>query len=122
MLPTYWVQFVESNQLTGQTACLSEDEDLSKIGVDMRFLNEEQSTEELNRLWPGIRVGRDGYVPVGGCLIGSGDQYFINVNDGPDGPLYRIYHDAIYEDGYDAEHAVVKVLSNFKLLLGYVER
>jgi hypothetical protein len=122
MLPTYWVQFIESNQLAGQTVCLGEDDDLSKIGVDMQFLSEEQSAEELNTLWPGIRVGRDGYVPVGGCLIGSGDQYFLNVNDGPNGPLYRIYHDAVYEEGYDVEHAVAKVLGDFKLLLGYVER
>ena len=63
----------------------------------------------------------DGYVPVASCLIGTGDYYYINVNDGPGGPLYRIYHEAVGEHGYKANEAVAVVLSNYERLLEYIE-
>jgi len=47
----------------------------------------------------------------------SGDYYYINVNDGPGGPLYRIYHDAISERGYKREEAVALVLNNYEHLV-----
>ena len=51
------------------------------------------STESLE-LYPGSAVLRHGYLCVGGCAHGSGDQYFVNTGAGDDDPpLVQIYHD-----------------------------
>lgn len=55
------------------------------------------------------------------CSTGSGDYYYINAGDGPNGPLYRIYHDAVGPDGYDPERAVDRVLDHYEALLRHVE-
>ena len=122
MLPIYWLRFVESNELSGHTARVAEDADLSTLGADMKFLTAEQSVDELTNFWPGIGVAKDGFVPVASCLSGSGDYYYINTKDGLNGPLYRVYHDAVHEDGYNVEDAVARVLDHFEDLLPYVER
>ena len=121
MLPTYWLQFIESHDLTGKSACLPEDVDLSALGADMQFLTEAQSIDELTNCWPGIGVARDGYIPVAWCSVGSGDYYYINTNDGPNGPLYRVYHDAVGPEGYDAADAIAKVLDHYEELLRHLE-
>lgn len=121
MFPIYWHQFIQQHRLEGKSACLSEDVDLSTLGVDMQFLTEAQSINELTNFWPGIGVSKDGYVPVACCLIGSGDYYYINTNDGQDGPLYRIYHDAVGPNGYKTENAVAKVLNHCEKILRHVE-
>ena|SRR5687767_13002980 len=121
MLPTYWLQFIESHNLTGKSACLAEDVDLSTLGADMQFLTEAQSIDELTNFWPGIGVAKDGYVPVAWCSAGSGDYYYINTKDGPNGPLYRVYHDAVGPGGYNAEDAVAKVLNHYEELLRHIE-
>ena len=53
-------------------------------------------------------------------MEGSGDPYFINIDDGANGPLYRIYHDAVGEDGYDRNDAVAVVLESQSDILKYV--
>jgi hypothetical protein len=51
------------------------------------------STESLE-LYPGSAVLRHGYLCVGGCAHGSGDQYFLRSGAGDDDPpLVQIYHD-----------------------------
>ncbi|MBQ5961790.1 hypothetical protein [Massilia sp. ZL223] len=72
--------------------------------------------------WPGIVVAKDGDVPVGSCLVGSGDFYYIKTSEGPAGALYRIYHDAVAEDGYDPGEAIALVLGAYRELLDHVER
>ena len=121
MFPIYWHQFVEKHTLAGKSASLSEEADLSALGADMQFLTEAQSIDELTNFWPGVGVSKDGYMPVASCSIGSGDYYYINTNDGRDGPLYRVYHDAVGPEGYKAEDAVAKVLDQYVELLRYVE-
>lgn len=48
---------------------------------------------ESRELYPGMAVLRQGYLCVGGCAHGSGDQYFLNTIAGDDPPLVQIYHD-----------------------------
>ena len=120
MLPTYWLQFVDSHKLSGREITVAEEMDLSGVGADLGILTPEQSLDEQKNFWPGIGVAKDGYVPVAWCSIGSGDYYYINTNDGPHGPLYRIYHDAVHEAGYEANDAVAVVLEHFEELLKYV--
>jgi len=122
MFPTYWTQFAQAHDLIGASACLNETDDLSGVGADLEFLTDSEAAEELTEYWPGIGVAPDGYIPVAACAIGSGDYYYINRNDGPNGPLYRVYHDAVGSDGYNPDTAVVRVLDNYASVLSHLER
>lgn len=122
MFPDYWQEFTRAHHLIGTSACIDDTDDLSGVGADLQFLTEEQSNEESIACWPGIGVAPDGYVPVAWCSVGSGDYYYINSNDGPNGALYRIYHDSVGPDGYDPTTAVAKVLRDYAAVLRYMER
>ena len=117
--PDYWKLFVATNALEGRDLEVPESADLSGLGIEFLFLDDEGTRQEAEDAYPGLMVARDGYVPVGGCSFGSGDPYFINTRDGENGPLYRIYHDAVGTDGYDAAEAVVVVLRDYRELLKY---
>lgn len=122
MFPNYWRDFAQTHCLIGSSVVLGESDDLSGLGADMQFLDEKQATEELAECWPGIAVASAGYVPVAWCSLGSGDYYWINRHDGAEGPLYRIYHDAV-SDGHDVPaDAIDTVLSSYVTLLGRIER
>jgi hypothetical protein len=99
-----------------------EELDQSGLGVELKFLTSAQSIDEAENCWPGIGVAKDGYVPVGSCLYGSGDYYYIRTSDGESGPLYRIYHDAVDAHGYDPSDAIAVVLKNYQDLLHHVKR
>jgi hypothetical protein len=122
MFPKFWTEFISKNRLDGATASVPEKLDQSGLGVEPGFLTLEQSVDEAENFWPGIGVAQDGYVPVGSCLCGSGDYYYIRTRDGEAGPLYRIYHDAVSDDGYDASEAIAVVLPNYQELLPHVEK
>ena len=87
MTHDYWKEFVAQNSLTGKDVSIPEDADQSKLGAELRILDEDGIRSEAEDVYPGIAVVKDGFLPVGSCLEGSGDPYFINVNDGPRGPL-----------------------------------
>jgi hypothetical protein len=120
MFPHYWTEFVKSHELVDKSASLTEDEDMSGVGAEVEFLTEDQSNDELENCWPGIGVAKDGFVPIASCKIGTGDYYYINSNDGSNGPLYRIYHDAVGTDGYDPDAALDIVLKHYESILLYV--
>jgi hypothetical protein len=114
MFPHYWTSFLKNHELLGKSASLSEEDDMSEVSADIIFLTEAESNDELENFWPGIGVAKDGFVPIGACAIGSGDYYYINLNDGTNGPMYRIYHDAVHSDGYDPATALDKVLDHYE--------
>ncbi|MGX4639978.1 hypothetical protein [Massilia sp. SYSU DXS3249] len=123
MFPEFWVNFISSNNLVGATVEIPEEHDRSELGVDLAFLTQEQSFDEATNFWPGLAVAKDGYVPVGSCLNGSGDWYYVRTSDGAGGPLYRVYHDAVDTNGsYDPGQAIEVVLHRYEELLAYVER
>ncbi|MBL8524978.1 MAG: hypothetical protein JNN20_14910 [Betaproteobacteria bacterium] len=121
MLPQYWIDFLDSNGLRGKYCDIGEDLDESGAGAYLSIFNEAQSLDEATNFWPGIAVFPDGYIPVASCQIGSGDPYFINVGEGPNGCLYRIRHDAVNVDGYKAEDAIEVILRNYELLIGHIK-
>ena len=94
--------------------------DLGGVGIEIAFLDAAGTRQEAEELYPGIAGAADGVVPVGGCAFGSGDPYFINVRDGENGPLYRIYHDSAGPGGYDRAEAVAVVLRDYRELLKFV--
>ena len=68
----------------------SEDDDISWL----LWLGPDAISTESVELYPGSAVLRHGYLCVGGCAHGSGDQYFLNTGAGDDDPpLVQIYHD-----------------------------
>lgn len=120
MIPTYWIEFLDDNDLRGVECEITEDADLSQIGGGRLLIYSENDIhDEASNYYPGLVVKQDGYVPVSSCSEGSGDPYFINSNDGRSGPLYRIYHDYVHDESYDRTGAVKIVLAKFTSLLSF---
>ena len=122
LTPNYWIEFIEKNGLIGMSCTIPEEHDLSELsGGTLQFLSLEDIEEETNEYYPGIGVSKAGFIAIASCLNGSGDPYFINLNDGPNGKLYRVYHDAkINNDGtYDLDEAVNVVLINYSEILKF---
>ncbi|WP_417884517.1 hypothetical protein [Vibrio rumoiensis] len=124
MIPNYWKKFVEENGLEGAFCKIPPDSDLANLdeeGLDLYIMDESSSIQETTEYYPGMYVKSDGYVPVAGCEIGSGNPYFININDGEDGSLYCIFHDVVTDENYDPSKGIVKVLESYRDLAKYKE-
>jgi hypothetical protein len=121
MWPTKWRDFVTQNNLSGKEIEIAAADDLSQVGGCIAIFDEQESQAEADEFYPGIGVKAHGFVPVGGCAIGTGDPYFINSNDPQPGPLYRIYHDCVSDENYNRDQAVAKVLNSYEELLGFVD-
>lgn len=81
-------------RLVGTEHYVDADLDLSGLGADILWLSPIQALSEATEAEPGKSFARRGYVPVGACLNGSGDPYFIDVSVDLDDPkLVRIVHD-----------------------------
>lgn len=116
----YWRTFVEQHHLVGREISVPDDRDVSGVGAEIVILDESGIQSEQTDLYPGVAVAKEGYMPVGGCSLGTGDPYFINTRDGEGGPLYRIYHDEVVDEHYDANTAIVVVLKDYRELLHFV--
>jgi hypothetical protein len=78
----------------------SSDDDVSSV----LWLGPEGIRTESVELFPGSAVVGRGYLCVGGCAHGSGDQYFLDTNAGDDPRLVQIYHDV----GTDADRILAE--------------
>lgn len=122
--PDDWSAFLDAHALHGACFAVPEDVDASGLGAELQLLTLAQAREEAEDAYPGLAVRAGGYVPVGMCLLGSGDPYFIRTQDGLGGPLYRIRHDAIHPIGADGvvryrEDAIERVLPSYEALLAH---
>lgn len=119
--PAHWQDFLERHGLHGASFAIPESSDASGLGADLQLLTRAQAREEAEDCYPGLAVAADGYIPVGMCLLGSGDPYFLRDGDGAGGPLYRIHHDAVaWDDAGAARYgadAVALVLESYEALL-----
>ncbi len=113
-MPPYWKKFIENEGLIYKETEIPALADLSGVGGCIEWLDDEGSRSEREDSYPGIAVTKFGYFPVGGCSIGTGDPYFVRESDGEGGPLYRIYHDEVSEDGFVSPNAIVIVLSDYR--------
>lgn len=116
MIPGYWKNFIAKNEIISCDFEISEDDDLSELGADLRIMNIEQCISEATECYPGIAAVKESYVPVAMCNIGSGDYYYIKSTEGENGALYRIYHDAV-KDEHIEHDGIEKVLENYASLL-----
>jgi hypothetical protein len=120
LLPEYWKSFLAAHQIVaGLEVSVPASVDRSGIGLNFEFLDEAASLVEMQDAYPGLAVAIDGFIAVGDCS-GTGDPYFININDGEGGPLYQIYHDAVSEHGYNRSDAVAIVLDDYRELVRYL--
>ena len=118
--PPHYREFMERHELSGVEIELPAAADLSELGATIGLYSEAQAIEEADNFYPGLVVKTDGFVPVGQDMTGGGDPYFINLNDAPPGPLYRIYHDSVHDPNYVHDDAVAKVLASYEGLLQFL--
>jgi len=116
MISEYWSNFITKNEIIGCEFEVSQDDDLSGLGVDLKIMNIEQCISEATECYPGIAAVKEGYVPVAMCLTGSGDYYYIRTSEGENGSLYRIYHDAVNGEAIETT-GIEKVLKSYASLL-----
>jgi hypothetical protein len=95
LLPASLLHWMLSYPLVEAEFYLSEDQDPTGLGVDMQWLTPAQMIDETLQTYPGILAGPAGYLPIGSCLVGSGDYYYLRAQTGEDPPLVRIPHDAV---------------------------
>lgn len=117
--PEYWTLFINENNISSSEFDIPESNDLSSVSATFTIMDAKNVLQEATECYPGCIVIKDGYVPVGACEIGSGDPYFININDGPNGKLYRIYHDCVLGDNYSKDNAVAVVLEHYEDMLKF---
>ncbi|TCR83777.1 hypothetical protein EV561_1081 [Rhizobium sp. BK376] len=69
---------------------------------------------EALEAYPGIVVSNMGYIPVGMCLSGSGDYYYLDAKTGDpsDPPLVRVPHEAMTSATTYAEEQIEVVCSS----------
>jgi hypothetical protein len=120
-VPQFWLDFIESSNLIEKEIDIPESDDSSKLGACFKILNNKQILEEANESYPGIIVSQDGYLPVGCCLEGSGDPYFVNINEGPKGKLYRIYHDSVLDNNYNSIEAIDVIVDDYERIIDYID-
>jgi len=83
--------------LTGVFFSLSEDQDPSGLGVEMQWMTVDEVLDEAQNATPGIQASRLGLLPVGKCMLGSGDPYFVDTRVAS-GPIVRVPHNAVNAD------------------------
>lgn len=66
----------------------NEDEELS-----IQFNTFEQIENACLNMYPGCAIFELGYIGIGEDPCGSGDPFFIRIDEGDNPPVYQIYHD-----------------------------
>ena len=101
LLPDWFVCLLQTYKLAGTCFSLSEDDDLSGLGVEVIWLSAAQMVSAAFDMHPGIDVVFSGLLPVGNCAIGSGDPYFLDMRGlTEDPPVLRVPHDYAGSNSY----------------------
>lgn len=104
LLPMWYLSLLKDFRLSGTTFSLDDELDHSELGVDLKWLDPDQTVDEAQNVYPGKLVIGLCYLPIGSCLAGSGDPYFLNLDANSEDPaLVRIPHDFIADDAYPEE-------------------
>jgi hypothetical protein len=106
------LNIIQTYPLIGCNFVLPDLHDASGLGVDMIWMPPLDIVEESTKFYPGIAAKKYGYLPVGSCLIGSGDPYFMECNKTNNiVNLIRIPHTAVFNDDLLIER--IELVSNF---------
>lgn len=99
LVPSWLIQLLSRFPLQGARFEIDEENDPSELGVEFRWMTPDQMIKEASEFYPGMSVVKLRYLPIGDCMIGSGDPYFLNMKSGSDDPpLVRVPHDFVQED------------------------
>ncbi len=96
-LDRFLVKLMLNFPIIGQEFYLSEKKDNSGLGVRMGWMTPTQIVESTFNFSPGNVAHKYDYIPVGLCLTGSGDDYFINYAE-KNLPIVRIPHDENFDE------------------------
>jgi|GEM_PF-1816891 len=118
IIPEWFIDILLDFPLIGCYFELSEDLDISRMGVEMQWMTPTQTVSESTQAYPAIAAVSIGYLPVGICLNSSGDYYFVNIKN-IDLPLVRIPHIAVDKNNKLIEEDIELVCSN---LFDFFER
>jgi hypothetical protein len=100
----WFFELIRTFPLAGSLLVLSAEDDLSGLGADMLWLKTDQLLSEAIEAEPGISVLKLGFLPVGGCAMGSGNPYFLDLRDNSDDPpIVRIVHQYAVTQPYPLE-------------------
>ncbi|MGD2181460.1 hypothetical protein [Lusitaniella coriacea] len=120
LIPNWFINILFDFPLIGCDFELSEDLDISELGVGMQWMSAADTICESTEAYPGIAAVLVGYLPVGMCTYGSGDPYFLNTKDIAL-PLVRIPHTALDKNGKLIEEDIELVCSNLSNFFEIVE-
>ena len=118
MSDSHWSEFVEKHNLGRRVVTLPAESDLSGSGGAFRILADYEVHEAQQSQVFAI-VAPDGFIPVELCEAG-GDYYYISTQDPSSGPLYRVLHQLVAADPYDASEAIEVVLADYEFVLEYL--
>jgi hypothetical protein len=79
-------------KIIGQEFDLSAGEDASGMGINMQWMTPNDMVEEAFNFYPGIIAVKHQFFPIGMCMSGSGDPYFLR-KDLNSYKIYRVLHD-----------------------------
>jgi hypothetical protein len=83
--------------LTGAYIDVAESDDPSGLGAEMQWMTIEEVIDEARNATPGIQAVRLGLLPIGKCMTGSGDYYYVNTN-AAEYPVVRVPHTSVNAD------------------------
>lgn len=116
-VPSSLAALLTSQPLIGLTFRLTTDADESELGAEFRWMTADQMIDEATAAYPGIVAVTRGLLPVGICLEGSGDPYFVRLEDGA---LVRVPHDAVRGNDLNMSR-VEKVSASIEHLMAVAE-
>jgi hypothetical protein len=118
LVPEWLLELLAEQPLSGSEVTLAPDQDASGLGVEMRWMSPREMVSEATEAYPGPAARDRGLLPVGTCLLGSGDPYFVAAGESTDPALVRVPHDAVQSDGSLDVTQVERVADHLSVLLG----
>src|ERR1700693_3275841 len=82
LVPDWLADLLRRYDLAGTDFELTEEQDLSRLGAYVLWMTPTEIIVEALECEPGMTVVRSGFLPFGGCPVGSGDPYFLDMRQG----------------------------------------
>ncbi len=99
--PIWLLNIAKDLPLIERYFSLSEQEDNSNFGVEMQWMTIQEQIDEIYNAYPSKVAIKYDFYPVGKCLEGSGDPYFVKQDKKNDFKIYRIPHESVTDDILD---------------------
>ncbi|MDP4259910.1 MAG: hypothetical protein Q8937_16910 [Bacteroidota bacterium] len=97
-----YIDLVKNCRIIEQQFYIAADQDRSGMGVQMQWLTPNEQIQESFQSYPGIIVTKKDFLPIGACLAGSGDPYFLKIENNK-WNIYRVLHDFAVDGKYRPE-------------------